>query len=296
MEGSKRNIPVKMGDFSIIDTEFSSIRERFDAEMRKMEDEMNKFRSELISREMPVAQSSITSRTRTSEYHRSVDGKEEERQRETSELFSRSSRAEPAAVPRPAPARAPTEANRAPTEANRAATEAGRAPTEAGRAAPARVTTEVTVKHTSSTKEAPNKAGSGIRRSSSSTTQNSSGFPGTCLAPRSDPTTWLDSLNSPLIQDEGDQKQLKLRFDVSQYKPEEIVVKTVDNKLLVHAKHEEKTDGRSVYREYNREFLLPQGSNPEMIKSSLSKDGILTVEAPLPALEGSGGHIPIAHH
>ncbi|XP_037086372.1 heat shock protein beta-1-like isoform X2 [Pollicipes pollicipes] len=191
MEGSKRNIPVKMGDFSIIDTEFSSIRERFDAEMRKMEDEMNKFRSELISREMPVAQSSITS---------------------------------------------------------------------------------------------------------SSTTQNSSGFPGTCLAPRSDPTTWLDSLNSPLIQDEGDQKQLKLRFDVSQYKPEEIVVKTVDNKLLVHAKHEEKTDGRSVYREYNREFLLPQGSNPEMIKSSLSKDGILTVEAPLPALEGSGGHIPIAHH
>ena len=64
MEGSKRNIPVKMGDFSIIDTEFSSIRERFDAEMRKMEDEMNKFRSELISREMPspLGQSSITSR------------------------------------------------------------------------------------------------------------------------------------------------------------------------------------------------------------------------------------------
>ncbi|XP_043233972.1 heat shock protein beta-1-like [Amphibalanus amphitrite] len=188
---AKRNIPVKMGDFSIIDTEFSSIRERFDAEMRKMEDEMNKFRSELISREMPsMGQSSITSST---------------------------------------------------------------------------------------------------------TSQQQSGFPGSSLAPRSDPSTWLDNLNSPLIQDEGDQKQLKLRFDVSQYKPEEIVVKTVDNKLLVHAKHEEKSDSRSVYREYNREFLLPQGSNPEMIKSSLSKDGILTVEAPLPALEGGSGHIPITH-
>ncbi|XP_043234023.1 heat shock protein beta-1-like [Amphibalanus amphitrite] len=127
------------------------------------------------------------------------------------------------------------------------------------------------------------------------TSQQQSGFPGSSLAPRSDPSTWLDNLNSPLIQDEGDQKQLKLRFDVSQYKPEEIVVKTVDNKLLVHAKHEEKSDSRSVYREYNREFLLPQGSNPEMIKSSLSKDGILTVEAPLPALEGGSGHIPITH-
>lgn len=47
--------------------------------------------------------------------------------------------------------------------------------------------------------------------------------------------TWLDGFSSPLIQDEGDNKLLKLRFDVSQYQPEEIVVKTVDNKLLVRA-------------------------------------------------------------
>lgn len=57
-------------------------------------------------------------------------------------------------------------------------------------------------------------------------TQNSS------LSPQHD-SAWLDGLNSPLIQDEGDSKMLKLRFDVSQYTPEEIVVKTVDNKLLV---------------------------------------------------------------
>lgn len=60
------------------------------------------------------------------------------------------------------------------------------------------------------------------------TTQNSSS-----LSPQHDAHTWLDGLNSPLIQDEGDSKMLKLRFDVSQYTPEEIVVKTVDNKLLV---------------------------------------------------------------
>ena len=98
-----------------------------------------------------------------------------------------------------------------------------------------------------------------------------------------DHSNWLHGLDSPLIQkSEEGQKELKLRFDVSQYQPEEIMVKTVDNKLLVHAKHEEKGDGKAVYREYNREFLLPAGTDPEVIKSSLSKDGILTVEAPLP--------------
>ncbi|XP_037071309.1 heat shock protein 30D-like isoform X2 [Pollicipes pollicipes] len=196
MEGSK-NIPIKKSDCSVIDTEFSSIREHFDAEMRKMEDEMNKFRTELINRESPRMQSSITSSSTTSQQSH----------------------------------------------------------------------------------------------------QTSGGAPSTDLAMRSaaDPKNWIESLNSPLVQDDGDKKHLKLRFDVSQYKPEEIVVKTVDNKLLVHAKHEEKSDCRSVYREYNREFLLPQGSNPEMIKSSLSKDGVLTVEAPLPALAGDEARIPIAH-
>ncbi|XP_032691013.1 heat shock protein beta-1 isoform X1 [Odontomachus brunneus] len=128
------------------------------------------------------------------------------------------------------------------------------------------------------------------RTTTQQSTQNSSS-----LSPQHDAHTWLDGLNSPLIQDEGDSKMLKLRFDVSQYTPEEIVVKTVDNKLLVHAKHEEKTESKSVYREYNREFLLPKGTNPESIKSSLSKDGVLTVEAPLPAIGAGEKLIPIAH-
>ncbi|XP_076387851.1 alpha-crystallin B chain isoform X3 [Megachile rotundata] len=128
-----------------------------------------------------------------------------------------------------------------------------------------------------------------FKSTTTQSTQNSSS-----LSPQHD-SAWLDGLNSPLIQDEGDSKMLKLRFDVSQYTPEEIVVKTVDNKLLVHAKHEEKTESKSVYREYNREFLLPKGTNPESIKSSLSKDGVLTVEAPLPAIGTGEKLIPIAH-
>ncbi|XP_018800457.1 PREDICTED: heat shock protein beta-6 isoform X1 [Bactrocera latifrons] len=189
-DGNKRNIPIKLGDFSILDTEFSSIRERFDAEMRKMEDEMNKFRHELMSREANFFESSSSTKKTTTK---------------TSSSSAQNSLSRPAARPN------------------------------------------------------------------------------------------IDFATSPLIQDDGDSKVLRLRFDVNQYAPEEIVVKTVDQKLMVHAKHEEKSDTKSVYREYNREFLLPKGVNPESIRSSLSKDGVLTVEAPLPAITAGETMIPIAH-
>ena len=55
--------------------------------------------------------------------------------------------------------------------------------------------------------------------------------PSSLAAPAS--SDWLTGLHSPLIQEDGQEKKLKLRFDVAQYTPEEIVVKTVDNKLLV---------------------------------------------------------------
>ncbi|XP_076314149.1 alpha-crystallin B chain-like [Tachypleus tridentatus] len=183
MTSSERKLPILKTDSHIIDQEFSSVRERFDAEMKRMEEEMNKFRSQLLDRERDsFTSTSQTQRTSTT--------------------------------------------------------------------------------HTSTS-------------SNEGTTH------------KSELRTWLDGLKSPLIQEGEAGKELKLRFDVSEYNPEEIVVKTVDNRLQVHAKHEEKSECRQVYREYNREFLLPNGTNPEMIKSSLSKDGVLTVEAPLPALEGS---------
>ncbi|XP_014667009.1 PREDICTED: heat shock protein beta-6-like [Priapulus caudatus] len=98
--------------------------------------------------------------------------------------------------------------------------------------------------------------------------------------------SWFtDNPSSPLLSkaDDGG-KELKLRFDVSEYAPEELEVKTVDQRLLVHAKHEENEPGRQVYREFKKEFFLPKDVDPEALRSSLSTDGILTVEAPLLAI------------
>ena len=44
-----QRVPIRLGDFSVMDSEFDNIRERFDSEMRKMEDEMNKFRTDLLT-------------------------------------------------------------------------------------------------------------------------------------------------------------------------------------------------------------------------------------------------------
>ena len=68
---------------------------------------------------------------------------------------------------------------------------------------------------------------------------------------------WLQGLDSPLIQpneEESGQKELKLRFDVSQYSPEEIVVKTVDNKLLVRKLGDWGPKGRGSEIDKSRRF------------------------------------------
>lgn len=50
---------------------------------------------------------------------------------------------------------------------------------------------------------------------------------------RREMSSFVDTLESPLINESSDGKSLKLKFDLTGYEPEEIVVKTVDNKLQV---------------------------------------------------------------
>lgn len=89
-------------------------------------------------------------------------------------------------------------------------------------------------------------------------------------------------VDQPFVEDFTGNKKMALRFDCSQFKPEEIEVKTVDRQLTVHAKHEEKSPGRSVYREFTKSYSLPSSVDPLALKSSLTNDGFLQVEAPAP--------------
>ncbi|XP_023212255.1 alpha-crystallin A chain-like, partial [Centruroides sculpturatus] len=73
----------------------------------------------------------------------------------------------------------------------------------------------------------------------------------------------------------------RVMTDVSHFSPEDITVKTVDNCVVIHGKHEEKMDQHGfVSREFTRRYVLPKEVDPEKVTSSLSGDGVLTVEAP----------------
>lgn len=82
---------------------------------------------------------------------------------------------------------------------------------------------------------------------------------------------------------EYDDNNYKILVNVDKYNPEEMVIKTIDNTVVVEAKHQEKTsDGRSFSTQsFSQSFTLPQGVDPESVKSSLSQQGVLTISAPL---------------
>lgn len=72
-------------------------------------------------------------------------------------------------------------------------------------------------------------------------------------------------------------KVFRVCFDVGQFSPEEIEVKTQDQRLTVHAVHYQKDDDRTVRREFNRQIDIPQNVDPKSLHSTLNKNGVLQV-------------------
>ena len=78
-----------------------------------------------------------------------------------------------------------------------------------------------------------------------------------------------------------DEKQFKVSLDVTHFKPEEIHVKTVGNRVIIEGKHEERQDDHGVIqRSFKRTYMLPRDVDPDSVKSSLSADGVLTISSP----------------
>uniref|UniRef100_A0A131YD65 Crystallin, alpha B n=1 Tax=Rhipicephalus appendiculatus TaxID=34631 RepID=A0A131YD65_RHIAP len=73
-----------------------------------------------------------------------------------------------------------------------------------------------------------------------------------------------------------------ISVDTRHFTPEEISVKTQDNCVIIHGKHEEKSDDRGCYvkREFTRRYVLPEDVDPQSVKCQLTPTGYLALEAP----------------
>lgn len=94
--------------------------------------------------------------------------------------------------------------------------------------------------------------------------------------------SWLSDLNQQFSRTIiGDKEKFQVNLDVQQFTPKEITVTTVDNTIVVEAKHEEKQDEHGfVSRHFVRRYVLPDEHDPKDVYSSLSSDGVLTITAP----------------
>lgn len=92
----------------------------------------------------------------------------------------------------------------------------------------------------------------------------------------------ISDARTAIEKDQNGQPVFRAMFNVKDYKPDEVNVKMDIDKLIVNAKHEEKNDGKSVCREFSKEVNIPREVDPMSLGCTISSDGILTVEAPLP--------------
>ncbi|XP_036354796.1 alpha-crystallin A chain isoform X2 [Octopus sinensis] len=92
----------------------------------------------------------------------------------------------------------------------------------------------------------------------------------------------------------NDEKEFKVRLDVSHFNPDEITLKVIDNRIVIHAKHEEKQDEHGyIQREFKRQYLLPRECDAANVTSMLASDGVLTIRASKLALNSGERVIPI---
>ncbi|VDP05001.1 unnamed protein product [Soboliphyme baturini] len=80
-------------------------------------------------------------------------------------------------------------------------------------------------------------------------------------------------------------QKFTVNMDVSQFLPEELKIKTVDNMVVIDGKHDEKMDEHGfISRSFTRKYILPKEVDPETVVSRLSPKGVLTIEAPKKAI------------
>lgn len=76
-------------------------------------------------------------------------------------------------------------------------------------------------------------------------------------------------------------KAFQVCLDVKDFIPNEISVKTIDNAVVVEAKHGERKDSFGyISRQFKRRYTIPREFNIHDIETQLSSDGMLTINVP----------------
>ena len=100
-------------------------------------------------------------------------------------------------------------------------------------------------------------------------------------------------------EDDMGRKKYKMQFEIGDFKPAEIQVRTEGRQLVVKGEREYKAGSAVESKQFNREITLPDFVEPTSVVSFLSDDGVLTVEAPVSGdrLEyGSGAQTAALRH
>ncbi|GMT01132.1 hypothetical protein PENTCL1PPCAC_23306 [Pristionchus entomophagus] len=88
------------------------------------------------------------------------------------------------------------------------------------------------------------------------------------------------SYGSPIGEVVNNHERYALTLDVSHFKPEEIKVYVRGNYLMIEGNHDEKTDQHGTNeRSFIRKYSLPDDTNLDSIRTSLTHNGHLRVEA-----------------
>merc|ERR1712209_291216 len=95
---------------------------------------------------------------------------------------------------------------------------------------------------------------------------------------QSEETKQNDGLPHPRVSYDDDKFQISL--DAAEYKPEDLDVRVEGNTIIITAKQEIQETGGVRTRVFEQKFSMPSGVKPELVKSSLTREGVLVITAP----------------
>ncbi|XP_028648685.1 crystallin, alpha B, a [Erpetoichthys calabaricus] len=103
--------------------------------------------------------------------------------------------------------------------------------------------------------------------------------------------SWMDTGLSEMRLEKD---RFTVNLDVKHFSPEELKVHVNGDYIEIHGKHEDRQDEHGfISREFHRKYKIPAGVDPNIVTSSLSPDGVLTVSAPRKLADVPERTIPI---